>query len=228
MGRHAEQKLGAGLLQPIDQARAARQIVHDQFAAAGERGDQRAEAEIVTERAQRVEHSALQPPVARHHPRRGEQRVVAVQNALRLAGRAGGEGQIHDLVGIAARARLRAPGLAIRRMAQRRPGRRARRNAGSRGRPIREDVVPVGIGAVAGLGDQRRGAHAVDQRDDLANRVVAMQRRAADIAVARTGEQRDRGLDPARQPHRDAIDRGGCRGRRDAPPAGRRPRPAPA
>ena len=30
-----------------------------------------------------------------------------------------------------------------------------------------EDVVPVGIGAVAGLRDQRGGAHAVDQRDDL-------------------------------------------------------------
>jgi 4-hydroxy-2-oxoheptanedioate aldolase len=44
----------------------------------------------------REEHGALQPPVARHHPRRGEQRVVAVQNALRLAGGAGGEGQIHQ------------------------------------------------------------------------------------------------------------------------------------
>ena len=47
VGRHAEQKRGAGFLQPVDQAAAARQIMHDKLAAAGERGDQRAEAEIV-------------------------------------------------------------------------------------------------------------------------------------------------------------------------------------
>ena len=133
VGRHAEQKLGAGLLEPVEQARAARQIVDDQFAAAGERGDQRAEPEIVAERAQRVEHGALQPPVARHHPRRGEQRVVAVHDAFRLAGRAGGERQIHHLVGIPARARRRAP---ARQFAERRSVGRAdarRRSAGNRG-----------------------------------------------------------------------------------------------
>jgi hypothetical protein len=32
-----------------------------------------------------------------------------------------------------------------------------------------ENVVAVGIGAVAGLGNQRRGAHTVDQRGNLAN-----------------------------------------------------------
>ena len=89
----------------------------------------------------------------------------------------------------------------------RRPARPARRSAGNRGRPARRKIVvgPVGIGAVAGLRDQRGGAHPVDQRDDLVDRVVAVQRRAADIAVARAGQQRDRGLDPARQPYRDAL-----------------------
>ena len=102
VGGYAEQELGAGLFEPIDQARTARQIVQDQFAAAGERCNQRTESEIVTERTQGVEHGALQPPIARHRSGCGEQRVVAVHNALRLPGRAGGEGQIHHLIGIPA------------------------------------------------------------------------------------------------------------------------------
>jgi hypothetical protein len=57
------------------------------------------------------------------------------------------------------------------------------------------------------LSDQRRGVHAADQRGNLPNRVVTMQGRAADVAVARAGEQHDRGLDPARQPHGDAMTR---------------------
>ena len=69
VGRYPEQKRGAGFLQPIDEAEAARQIVHDELAAARQRGDQRTEAEIVRQRAQRVEHCPLQRPVARHHPR---------------------------------------------------------------------------------------------------------------------------------------------------------------
>ena len=47
--------------------------------------------------------------------------------------------------------------------------------------------------------------HALQQLDHLADGVVAMQRRAADRAVARAGEQRDHALDPARQPHRNAL-----------------------
>ena len=67
--------------------------------------------------------------------------------------------------------------------------------------------MAVGVGAVAKLRYQCRGAHLVNQRDDLVNRVIAMQRRAADVAVAGAGEQRDRGLDPARQPYGDTITR---------------------
>jgi len=72
------------------------------FAARGKRRHQCAQPEIVAERAQRVEHRALQMPVARHHPGGGEEGVVAVEDAFRRAGRARGERQIHHLVGIAA------------------------------------------------------------------------------------------------------------------------------
>jgi hypothetical protein len=37
-----------------------------------------------------------------------------------------------------------------------------------------KDVVAVGIGTVPRLSDQCRGAHAVDEPDNLANRVVPM------------------------------------------------------
>ncbi len=43
------------------------------------------------------------------------------------------------------------------------------------------------------------------QFDDLADRVVPVQRGAAHIAVAGAGEQSDDGLDAARQPDRDAL-----------------------
>ena len=57
-------------------------------------------------------------------------------------------------------------------------------------RPV-EQVVPVGVGAVAGFRHQGRGAHALEQRDDVGNRMVAVQRGAADVAVARASDQRD-------------------------------------
>ena len=162
--------------------------MQDQFAAAGERCNQRTESEIVTERTEGAENGALQPPIARHRSGCGEQRVVAVHNALRLAGRAGGEGQIHHLVSIPAplgfecrpwqfsewhsAGRADAPGATYEVAARQFP----------------EDVASVGIGAVGGLGDQRRAAHALGKRYDLANSVIAVQRRAANIAVARTRE----------------------------------------
>ncbi len=65
--------------------------------------------------------------------------------------------------------------------------------------------MPAGIGAVTRLGDQPGGAHAVDQRQHFVDGMAAMERGATDIAIARAGDQRDRSLDPARQPHRDAL-----------------------
>ena len=70
-----------------------------------------------------------------------------------------------------------------------------------------EEVMPVGNGAKTGIGDYRSGPHPVHQSDNLGSGVVPVQRRAAHIAVARTGEERDRSLDPARQPDRDTLTR---------------------
>ena len=227
MGRHAEQKRGAGLLQPVDQAGAARQVVHHQFAAGRQCRHQRAEPEIVAERAQRVEHRALQMPVARHHPGGGEEGVVAVEDAFRGAGRARGERQIHHLVGVAARRRGDGgPGEVGERRGVGRadaPGNAQKVAVGEFG----EDVVPVGIGAIARLGDQRGGAHAVDQRHHLADGMAAVQGRAADIGVARAGDAARSRSRPgsAATPRRAAP--GGGPARRGSRPAGRPPRPAP-
>ena len=47
-----------------------------------------------------------------------------------------------------------------------------------------DDVGGVGIGAEPGLMNQRRRTHALHQLGDLGHRVVAVGRRAADVAVA--------------------------------------------
>jgi len=176
VGRHAEQELRTRLLQPVEQAMAARQIVHHQLAAGRQRGNQRAEAEIVAQRAQRIEHLAIECPIASHHSRGGEQGVVAVHDPLRLSGRSGGEGQVHHLVRVAARRfeRGRAghiPERYRRIVCRLQPVRPVQEVAI---RELREQVMPVGVGAVAGFGDQRRGAHAVYQGNDFADRVIAM------------------------------------------------------
>jgi hypothetical protein len=49
VGRHAEQEGGAGLGKPVEEAGAARLIVHDQLTAAGECGDQCTKTEIVAQ-----------------------------------------------------------------------------------------------------------------------------------------------------------------------------------
>jgi hypothetical protein len=67
------------------------------------------------------------------------------------------------------------------------------------------DVVTRRVGAVAFLRDERDGAHAVQQFDDLADRVIAMQGRAADERVPRARQQRDEGLGAARHPQRDTL-----------------------
>ncbi len=209
VGRHADQEAGAGLEQAVEQAGAARQVVDHQLGADRERGDQRAQAEIVAERAQRVDDRArVDLPVAGDRARIGEQRVVAVHHALGLAGGARGEGEIDDAVGIAVawRGRRRAEQAGERRSSidwRKSIGVAQMRQVAKR----RKDVAAIGIGAVARLGDQRRGAGAREQADDVADRVITVQRRAADIAGARAGEQRDHGLDAAGQPDGDALTR---------------------
>jgi hypothetical protein len=175
MRRHPEEKFGADLFQSVHQAGIARQIVQHDFAAAGQCGDQGAEAEVMRQRTQRVERSLVQMPVARHHPGGGEQRVVAVHHALRYSSRAGGEGQIHDLVRVIAR----------------RPVDGGTRQGGKRGfigrtsSPAKtqkiaagefgENIAPVAVRAVTGQSDQRRRAHPLHQRGDFSDPVVAVQ-----------------------------------------------------
>src|SRR5687767_12866443 len=56
------------------------------------------------------------------------------------------------------------------------------------------------IGAITVLYDQRRRPYAFEQFENIADRVVAVKRRAADRAVTRAGKQRHHALDPAWQP----------------------------
>src|SRR5690348_11553887 len=68
-----------------------------------------------------------------------------------------------------------------------------------------KDIAPVRIRPIAALPDEGGGARAAQELEDLGRGVVAMERRAAHVAVARAGEQRHHALDPARQPDRDAL-----------------------
>ena len=158
--RHADQEAGVGFQNAVGEARAARQVVDDELGAHRQRHHLGAEAEIVAERRQRIDHRGVaDAPVLGKLARVGEQRVVGVHHALRLAGGAGGEGEIDDLVGIGlVRAALVA-----------RPA-RARRNGAlsvsvSGFEPIDmpqrrhrlerlDQIALVGVGAVAVLPDE--------------------------------------------------------------------------
>ena len=99
-----------------------------------------------------------------------------------------------------------------------------------------DHVALVGVGAIAVLPDERDGARALHQLDDVARGVVAVQRRAADRAALGAGQQRHHALDPARQPDPDALasshamhgEIGGQRiGRRQQLPIGQAAEPVP-
>ena len=99
--RHADQEARVGFQDAVGEARAARQVVDDKLGAHRQRHHLRAEAEVVAERRQRIDHRCVaDAPVLGELARVGQQRVVGVHHALRLAGGAGGERQIDDLVGI--------------------------------------------------------------------------------------------------------------------------------
>ena len=135
-----------------------------------------------------------------------------MHHALGLAGRAGGEGEIDHLVGIGLRPATSAlagpmPGQQ-RRVASRSSGFSRIDVLDRLGRLQRVDEVAlVGVGAVALLPDEGDGARALHQLDHLADRVVAVQRRAADRAALGAGEQRHHALDPALQPDADPLAR---------------------
>ena len=107
--RHADQEARPGFEDAVGEACAARQIVDDEFAAHRKRHHLRAEAEVVAERAERKHHGrVVDVPVLGELARVGEQRVVGVHHALRLARRAGGEGEIDDAVGVGFQRRAQA------------------------------------------------------------------------------------------------------------------------
>ena len=146
-------------------------------------------------------------PVGDHRPAICQQGVIRVHDALWRAGSARGEGEIDDLVGVVVGRRgiEGEPAAGKRRHVARAVRERIdapQRRQGCRGG---KDVGDARIGPVAGLGKKGRGADPRQQRDDLADRVVLVQRRIADVAVARAGEQDRHGLDPVRQPDRNPL-----------------------
>ena len=81
MRRHPEKEFGAGFFQSVHQAGIARQIVQHDFAAAGQRGDQGAEAEVMR---QRTAACRAQPrPDASRAPSCGRWRATCCRCAAR-------------------------------------------------------------------------------------------------------------------------------------------------
>ena len=144
-------------------------------------------------------------PVAHEVAAVGEQRVVGMHDRFGHAGRARGEGQIRDLVGVVVDRGEAACG-------DLRP-----RQLGARAAPLwqapdlahprqrREPILIAGIGAPALLDQDRAGIDVAQQVDDLLDAVVAVQRGVADVAVARAGDERDQRLEPVREPEADPL-----------------------
>ncbi len=211
--RDAEEEARAHLAQPRQQAGAPGQVVDHQFRTDGDGADQRAEAEIVAERAHRVDAGVgAEVPVPGNRAGIRQQGVVGMEDALRLSGRARGKGQIDDAVGIARRRVADRPsriqtekGVAVGQGFERRhPIDVAQAFESRQSRP---DIPPLRIRPVSRLQDKRRGRHAAQEIKDLLDRVIALQARRANIAVSGAGENRDGGLDAARQPDRDPVAR---------------------
>ncbi len=92
-----------------------------------------------------------------------------MHDPLRRPRRARGEGQVDDRVGIALGRRGRS-----------RPGRKIVGNGIDPAQEIElfdrgEDVGRLGVGAIAGLGEERGGAGAAEEGDDLGDRIVLVQ-----------------------------------------------------
>ncbi len=129
-----------------------------------------------------------------------------MHHPLGLAGRARGEGEVGDRVGVA-RGWPRRPVAEKPGEGRIRPRRRQVQHAAERWQlgKLGLEIGRGGIGAEAGLIKDRRGARARRQRHHLRHGVVAVWRGAADETRARAGEQRRDGLDPAGQPEQHAL-----------------------
>ena len=205
----------AGLDDAVEHTDRIERRVHYQFTAAGDGDGEPNRSDIVAHRTERIDDRIrVERPVLHDRPCIREHRVVRMHDAFRLPGRARREGEVNDAIGIGG-ARKNA-------LVDARDGAEAngliafRSNLGQRVEPVdflqsrqaaehREDVVLAGIRTVTGLRKQSSGARALEQRDDLLDCVIAMQRCVADISHARAGEEHERGFDPARKPDRNAI-----------------------
>ncbi len=143
-----------------------------------------------------------------------EQRIVRMHDPLGLSGRAGGEGEIDNAIGIARGGKTAGPGT-------RQAGEPDRllilRNVGpkridainlleTRQRPEhRKDIVLRSISPVTRLRKKSGRARAREQRDNFLAGVIAMERRIADISHARARHEHEHGFNAAWQPNRDSI-----------------------
>ena len=137
-------------------------------------------------------------PVADQLPAVGEQRVIRMHDAFRLACRARREGEIDDLVRV-------IDGITLRRTCS---GKVIGRVDGLQRRHGREHVVEGAAGTISApswLGEEGSRREAVQQRADFAAGMGAMEARIARDALARTGEQKDDRLDAVGQPQADAV-----------------------
>ena len=187
-------------------------IVDHQLHAGGQRLPGRDPGDVVRERRERQQHrGVIVAPVAHEVAAVGEQRVVGVHDRLGHAGGARGEGEIGDLVRIvvdrreaarrgaralAGRARARAPSAAGRPCAARQPS--AKAASGS----CRCASAPQPSSTSIARASMCRSRLVISSTG-----VVAVQRRVADVAVARAGDERDQRLEPVGEPQADALAR---------------------
>ncbi len=206
---HAHHVGRAGLEHPVERLRAGRRVVDNELEARCHHLLHRHRSDVVAHGRQRQQHRAVVVmPVLDHRAAVREQGVVRMHHALRHARRAGGEGEVDDLVRV---------GIRRYRGRDRRIGSGEGQGLGMRSADrvhhlheiqlarLRRDVVAARVRPIAGLHHQRRGAAALEQHDDLGDGVVLVQRRRADVAVARTGEQGDHAFGAGGQPHGDAL-----------------------
>jgi hypothetical protein len=216
MSRHAKQISRARLHDAVEGAPRIERRMRHELAATDQGHHQADNPDIVAERAQRIHDGVVvEAPILGNGAAIGEERVVGVHDAFGQAGGTGREGKINNAVRRSG-VRQTLPGTAPDTAQADRIFARdlvaqwldpiCRLHPCSR-TEHGKDVVVRGVGTIAGLGHKRRRSGALEQRDDVATCVIAMQRCVARITHARACEQRERGLDPARQPDRHPVAR---------------------
>ncbi|KAG0932323.1 hypothetical protein G6F31_016568 [Rhizopus arrhizus] len=213
MRGHAHDVSRLAGLQPVQRRQSSGRIVQRQLHAGHQHLLQRHGADVMAHGAEAESDGILGVvPVAHQRPAIGQQRVIAVHHTLGGAGGAGGEGQVGDLVRVAHR---RSPhGRQVGGVGER-MGPRGQRHVRPRqgvealeaGYLVRqrEDVLLVGIRAIADGGEQGAAVHAPCQLDHFGHGVVLVQRWAINIAAAGAGQEQDDGLGAAGQPGRHPV-----------------------